>query len=119
MGTKWGITMKIESIKLQRLCLKMKEPFETSFGVEEDKDVIIVTVRTMNGGSGYGECVASTAPLYSAETNVTAWHMLKDFFIPRLVAKNFDSVNDLHRIREELHPFKGNNMAKAAIEMAI
>jgi o-succinylbenzoate synthase len=111
--------MNIQSVRLQRLELKMKEPFETSFGVEEDKDVIIVTVRTKNGGVGYGECVAMSAPLYNEETNGTAWHMLQDFFIPAVSKMTFESRADLCGIKELLHPFKRNNMAKAALEMAI
>src|SRR5579875_266600 len=112
-------TMKIQSVRLQHVCLKMKEPFETSFGVEENRDAIIVTVRTEQGGIGYGECVASPEPLYSEETNGTAWHMLRDFFVPRMQPLEFHSVEDLRKIRLKLQPFKGNQMAKAAIEMAI
>ncbi len=111
--------VRIQSVKLQHVCMKMREPFETSFGVEEDRDAIIVTVVTAKGNFGYGECVASPVPLYSEETNGTAWHMLQDFFIPALQHLEFHSVQDLHRIREILYPYKGNKMAKAAIEMAI
>lgn len=111
--------MKIQSVTLQHVCLKMKEPFQTSFGVDEDRDAIIVTVRTEQGGIGYGECVASPEPLYSEETNGTAWHMLRDFFIPTVQPLEFHSTDDLHQIRLRLLPFKGNKMAKAAIEMAI
>jgi o-succinylbenzoate synthase len=111
--------VEIQSVRLQRLKLKMKEPFETSFGREEDKDVIIVTVETQTGGVGYGECVAMAAPLYNEETNGTAWHMLQDFFIPAVAGMTFASAEDLGKVRECLHPFKRNNMAKAALEMAI
>lgn len=97
----------------------MKEPFETSFGVETDRNGIIVTVRTEKGGIGYGECVASPVPLYSEETNDTSWHMLRDFFVPQLQSFEFNTLTDLHNIRLKLQPFKGNKMAKAAIEMAI
>ncbi len=111
--------MNIKSIRIERLELKMKEPFETSFGKEEDKDVIIVTVHTKNGAIGYGECVAMAAPLYNEETNGTVWHMLQDFLIPAVSAMEFNSKSGLMKIRERLHPFKKNNMAKAALEMAI
>lgn len=91
----------------------------TSFGVEYDKDVILVEVHTERGLVGYSECVASAAPLYSEETNGTAWHMIKNFFAPKIIGSVYDSRADLLTIREQLHPFKGNRMAKAAVEMAI
>lgn len=91
----------------------------TSFGVESDKDVILVEVVTESGAVGFAECVASTAPLYSEETNGTAWHMIKDFFGPQILATEYQSRSDLLKVSERLRPFKGNKMAKAAVEMAI
>jgi o-succinylbenzoate synthase len=111
--------MKIKSITLHQLHLPMKEPFETSFGAEEDKEVIIVQVETKDGATGFGECVASPAPLYSEETNGTVWHMLSDFFIPNIMKAPLDSLDDIKGIRMRLAPFKGNKMAKAALEMAL
>lgn len=97
----------------------MQEPFETSFGVETDKDVVLVEVRTQEGAVGFGECVASTAPLYSEETTGTAWHMIREFFAPRLFGLKFEQVQDLSQVRSALAPFRGNRMAKAAVEMAV
>lgn len=111
--------MRIRSVHLRRLHLPMREPFETSFGVEKDKDVLVVEVYTEQGAVGYGECVASTAPLYSEETVCTAWHMLHDFFVPSLLTESFLYPSDLLHIRHVLEPFKGNRMAKAALEMAV
>ncbi|KUO95311.1 o-succinylbenzoate synthase [Ferroacidibacillus organovorans] len=111
--------MQIASVSLQRVRLPLKEPFVTSFGIEDAREGIIVTVRTVRGGIGYGECVASMEPLYSEETNATAWHMLRDFFIPALQSHAYNSVQDLRDIRLKLAHFKRNKMAKAAIEMAI
>lgn len=111
--------MKIKEIKLRRLELLMREPFVTSFGSEIDKDVIIVELTTESGAKGYGECVASTAPLYSEETNGTAWHMIRDFFGPLVKTLEFNSKDDLQQVRTTLTPFKMNRMAKAAVEMAV
>lgn len=91
----------------------------TSFGVEYDKDVILLEVHTEAGAIGYSECVASTAPLYSEETNGTAWHMIRDFFGPRVIGTEYHSRDNLFEVSERLRPFKGNKMAKAAVEMAI
>jgi len=111
--------MKLAQVTLRQLALTMKEPFETSFGVEHDKEVIIVEARSAMGARGFAECVASSEPLYSPETNVTAWHVLTDFFIPRLLGREFANREELLNIRHHLAPFKGHQMAKAAIEMAL
>lgn len=111
--------MKVKSLRLRRLKLPMQEPFMTSFGVEIDKDVILVEIETQAGAVGFAECVASTEPLYSEETNGTAWHMIRDFFGPQVVGTEYDSRLDLLRVRELLQRFKGNKMAKAAVEMAV
>ncbi|MCL6626835.1 o-succinylbenzoate synthase [Alicyclobacillus shizuokensis] len=115
--------MRVAAVHLRRLRLPMQEPFETSFGVETDKDVIIVQLETDSGAVGYAECVAMAAPLYSDETTGTAWHVLTEFFIPYLFRvpqlMDFSSVEDLHQIRRHFAHFKGNQMAKAALEMAL
>lgn len=111
--------MRLVKVTLRELRLPMREPFETSFGVDVDKDVIIVEVESESGAIGFSECVASAEPLYAYETNVTAWHMLTDFLIPSLAHQEFNHRQDLLDIRKLLSPFKGHQMAKAAIEMAI
>ena len=55
--------------------------FETSFGRIYDKNFILVSLEG-GGGEGLGECVADVDPYYSPETNVTAWHTIKDFLAP-------------------------------------
>lgn len=111
--------MNIQSVVLRRLLSPMKEPFITSFGLEEDKDVVLVELTTDTGATGFAECTASTAPLYSEETNDTAWHVMEKFLIPALFQLDFSTPADLHKVREAFRPFKGNKMAKAALEVAV
>ena len=111
--------MNCQSIVLRRLRLPMIEPFVASYGTESEKDVIIVEVLTEDGAVGYAECVAGRAPLYTEETSSTAWHMLGEFMVPALIDASFESVTDLLSIRSTLERFRGNRMAKAAIEMAL
>ncbi len=111
--------MKIQSIQLRRLRLPMREPFKTSFGMEVEKDVILVEVYTEGGVVGFGECVASTAPLYSEETNGTVWHMIRDFFAPQVLGAELYTREDLLIVGDRWRGFRGNRMAKAAVEMAI
>jgi o-succinylbenzoate synthase len=111
--------MRIESVTLREIRAKMREPFETSFGVDEDKHVIVVEVLTDNGATGFAECVASTAPLYSEETVETSWSVMKSFLIPALFNMEFHTVHHLHQVKNQFSPFKRNTMAKAALEMAV
>ena len=91
----------------------------TSFGVEHEKDVILVEIRTSAGASGFGECVASTAPLYSEETNGTVWHVIRDFLAPQVLGTEIATPQDLLHVGDSFRAYKGNRMAKAAVEMAV
>jgi O-succinylbenzoate synthase len=107
--------MKIELVELRHIRMQLRAPFETSFGVEHDRDCIILQLRG-EGLIGWGECVAGITPGYSYETAVTAWHVLSDFFIPRVLGIEIREVEDL---RHRLSVFKGHPLARAGLEMAL
>jgi O-succinylbenzoate synthase len=107
--------VRIDSIELRHIRMRLKSPFETSFGVEHDRDCLIVQARG-EGLAGWGECVAGQFPGYSYETVETAWHVLAEFFIPAILDQEFNSVDDLHR---PLGKFKGHNLARAGLELAM
>jgi O-succinylbenzoate synthase len=107
--------MKIERIELRVIKLPLVEPFETSFGVEAAEEHIIVRAEA-EGVTGWGECVASSGPWYSYETNQTAWHVLRDFLIPRLFANEINAPQEFPRVVARV---RGHNMAKAGLEAAL
>jgi O-succinylbenzoate synthase len=107
--------MKIDFIELRHIRMQLVAPFETSFGVELDRDCVILMLRG-EGLTGWGECVAGMRPGYSYETTMTAWHVLTDFFVPAILGSDFIVVDDL---RERLRVFKGHPLAKAGLEMAL
>ncbi len=107
--------MIIKSVELRQVRMPLREPFVTSYGVENDKEFVLVYVET-NEVVGVGECVALSAPLYSAETYATAWYMLTRFLIPTVLGKEVVHPSE---IRELFAPFRGHRMAKAALETAI
>ncbi|MCY0896523.1 MAG: o-succinylbenzoate synthase [Alicyclobacillaceae bacterium] len=111
--------MSVREVVVRRLNLPMREPFETSFGRETDKDVLVVEVHTDAGHIGYSECVAMASPVYNEETTGTAWQMLSDFFVNQLWDQSFHEREDLFLVRDRLQPFRKNQMAKAALEMAV
>ncbi len=104
--------MKIERIELREIHMRLRAPFETSFGAVEHRRILLLQVFA-DGVSGWGEGTATEGPFYISETIDTTWMMLRDFLIPRVLGKQTDDVPDL------LKPVRGNEMAKAALETAI
>ncbi len=107
--------MKIDRIELALLELEYLHFFETSFGRESGRTFIIVTAFA-DGLRGYGEVVASSAPLYSSETTTTAWHVLKDFLVPMVFDRNLAGPEEFAAAAKK---FRGHPMAKAGLELAL
>lgn len=107
--------LRIERVELHHVELPLVHPFETSFGREDTRPCILVTVHA-DGLVGWGECGALAGPWYSSETIETAWHVLRDFLIPVVldqeVAEPADVVARYQRVR-------GHPMARAGLESAV
>jgi o-succinylbenzoate synthase len=107
--------VKLESVELRRIALKLVAPFETSFGVQTERDILLVRAIT-DRGEGWGECVAGEEPTYSSEYVDGAQHVLIHHLLPRLLAR---PQLDAAGVAAVLYPIHGHKMAKAAIEMAV
>jgi O-succinylbenzoate synthase len=107
--------IRVESVELREIRIPLVHFFETSFGRTVERRIILLTVRSEDG-IGYGECTAAEQPLYSAETTDTAWHVLEDFIVPRLLGRTLESARSVAPL---LHPIRGHEMAKAAVETAL
>ncbi|HWL66721.1 MAG TPA: o-succinylbenzoate synthase [Actinomycetota bacterium] len=107
--------MLLEAIELRRIALRMKTPFRTSFGIQQDRDVLLVKTIT-SSGEGWGECVAMSAPHYSSEYIDGAQEVIKRFLAPPLFEPA--AITAAH-VEPLLAGIKGHRMAKAAVEMAI
>ncbi|MGH9118295.1 MAG: o-succinylbenzoate synthase [Acidimicrobiales bacterium] len=107
--------MKLSEVELRRVRLPLVAPFRTSFGVQHERDALLVKVTTPDA-EGWGECVAMEEPLYSAEYVDGAQEVIRSFLLPRLFA-----ADPLHasRVAPLLAPVKGHPMARAALEMAV
>ncbi|WP_248958903.1 o-succinylbenzoate synthase [Sphaerisporangium perillae] len=105
--------MKITGIELRRIAMPLVAPFRTSFGTETRRDVLLLRVVTPDA-EGWGECVAMSGPLYSAEYVDGAADVLRRFLIPALPPSA-----DAYAVGRALRPFKGHRMAKAALEAAV
>jgi len=107
--------VKIQGLELRRVLLPLVAPFETSFGREVERDVLLVRVQTPEG-EGWGECVASAAPLYSAEYTDADQAFLRRFAVPLLAAAADVSAAQVGVL---LGGLRGHAMAKAALELAV
>ena len=107
--------MRLDRVTLFHVRMPLVHPFETSFGVERDRECIIVRVEG-DGAVGWGECVAGAGPWYAYETAQTAWHILSDFLIPMLLGQELDGPQ---AVFDRLARVRGHPMAKAGLEMAL
>ena len=106
--------MPIDRITLYLINMRLVAPFETSFGVEHDRQCVIVRVDA-DGLTGWGECPAESTFGYSYETTTTVWHALKDFLIPRSLGQPIDIAATI-QLGELL---RGHNMARHGLESAL
>ncbi len=111
--------IRIRRVELRRIEMPLVSPFRTSFGVEAERDILLVNViGTVDGAevSGWGECVALAEPTYSAEYVAGAQHVTEQHLLPRLTALGSLTAGDVGRV---LAPIHGHPMAKGAIEAAV
>jgi O-succinylbenzoate synthase len=104
----------LDGLELRLLRLGLLEPFDVSFGRMDDKPALLLRLDT-GPHSGWGECAAFEAPLFSYETIGTARHVIRDFLAPAILGRE---IRDLADLAARLAPFRGHPMAKAAIELA-
>jgi o-succinylbenzoate synthase len=107
--------MKIESVVLREIRMRLKAPFETSFGVTQERRILLVEMIA-DGVSGWGEITALETPSYNPETTDTAWHIVSDFIAPVIVGRDLGSPADLPNL---LIGIRGHSMAKAGVENAM
>jgi O-succinylbenzoate synthase len=106
---------RVRAVELRVVRIPLVRPFRTSFGVEEEKECVLARVET-DDAHGWGECVASPVPGYSAEFNAGALEALRAFLAPALLAAGDVTTDDLGRV---FHGVRGNPMAKATILNAV
>lgn len=107
--------MRIQKLVLRELRMRLKAPFETSFGVTQDRRILLVEA-IVDGVSGWGEVTTVEGPSFNAETTETAWHIISDFIAPRLISLDLVRAAD---VATSLAWIRGHQMAKAGVENAL
>ncbi len=108
--------MKIQAIELRRVSVPLITPFRTSFGVEPDRDAVMVRVITADA-DGWGECVSGSEPFYCSEYADGSWKVLEEHILPLLLSAG-DAIDGLS-VERILKPIHGHRMSKAAVEIAV
>ncbi len=93
--------------------LPLIAPFKTSFGTQLDRVAYVFTLEN-EGITAYSESTTDIDPFYSYEDNVTAMHLIRDYF-----SKEISDLPTPAAFIERVEHIKGHNMAKAAIEMLL
>lgn len=107
--------MKVEELTLREVRMKLLAPFETSFGVTEERHILLVEARS-EGLSGWGEITAGEGPFYGPETVETAWHVVRDFIAPLALGKELAAAAEFPGL---VAVIRGHEMAKAGVESAL
>lgn len=88
-------TSTIERIELHRVEVPLVRPFETSFGRETVREVLLVHVVT-DAGEGWGECVAGRDPFYSGEYVDGAASVIERYLAPALLRRRHEAEFEEH-----------------------
>ena len=107
--------MHIERVELRLARLPLVRTFRTSSSSKSFIDHILVHVIDESGVEGWGECASPSDPYYCPETTETCWHILQDFLAPRVVGRDWWSIDEMIAL---FGPIKGNHFARAGLEMA-
>jgi O-succinylbenzoate synthase len=107
--------MNIERVTLREIHMKLRAPFEVSFGKIWERRIVLVEVLS-EGLTGWGEVTAGEGPFYNPETTDTSWLILSKFIVPLVSGADIKSPEEIPAI---LHHIRGHEMAKAALENAL
>ena len=107
--------MRVESITLRKLRMRLKAPFETSFGVTHERTVLLVELLA-DGVTGWSEVTISEGPFFNSEFVETAWPVIRGFLVPLVLGREIASASEIPRIFSAI---RGHEMARAGIENAL
>ena len=107
--------LRVEQITLREIRLRLREPFQISSGVVDERRIALLELADADGATAWSECVAGEQPNYSPETIDTAWHAITEWVAPRVLGRSFTDPREIFPALER--DFRGHLMAKAAVEM--
>jgi O-succinylbenzoate synthase len=109
--------VRLEQITLREIRLPLREPFRISSGTVSERRITLLELRDADGVTAWSEGVAPEEPNYREEAIDTAWIAISQWVAPRVLGHDFTHPRDVHPVLEQ--DFRGNFMAKAAVEMGM
>jgi O-succinylbenzoate synthase len=109
------IPVQLRGFETRVLQLPLVAPFQTSFGTQETRELIMVRAVTADA-EGWGECVTMPQPWYSPEYTDGAWDVLHRFVYPLLLS---DPSVRPDQVSHLLSHIVGHRMVKASVELAL
>jgi O-succinylbenzoate synthase len=106
--------MHIDSLSLFHVALPRKRPQAIAGRPCETLETVLVKLSS-GGAVGWGEAAPGNAPTGNGEWAAGAFAVLRDWLAPAVVKTEIDSGKTL---TERLMPFRGNQHAKAALDIA-
>ncbi len=107
--------MKIDRVVLRQIRMPLVHFFETSFGRTYTRDIILVEV-VHDGVSGWGEVTAGENPFYNEEWTESAWLIVRDYCVPRVMDRELTSARDVAPLLQHI---RGHQMARGGLEVAV
>jgi O-succinylbenzoate synthase len=106
--------MHIDSVSVFHVALPRKKPQVIAGRTYEKLETVLVKL-TSDGAVGWGEAAPGNGPTGSGEWAAGAFAVLRDWLGPTVAKTEIDSGKTL---AERLAPFRGNQYAKAALDIA-
>jgi o-succinylbenzoate synthase len=108
--------MRIARAELYELVLPLLERFTISGGAMTERRSLVVVLYDAEGRAGYGESPPNELPYYSEETLAGAIDLTRRVLLPRVLGRDFASVEELDAALRE--GVRGNSFARAGVETA-
>lgn len=106
--------MKIDSLEIFHVAMPLIYPWRTAYGADYDIHSVLVKARS-DDHIAWSESTPLQMPSYSPEGAAGVFLNVSEYFAPRIVGGEFDAATE---ISDALSVFKGNQFAKAALEIA-
>lgn len=107
--------MRVESITLRKVKMRLKAPFETSFGTTCERSFLLVELAA-DGVTGWAEVTTVEGPFFNSEFVGTAWPVIREFLVPLILGREIVSASEVPGLFSSI---RGHEMARAAIENAL
>lgn len=106
--------MRIDKLDVYQVAMPLIYPWRTAYGEDPNCHAVLVKATSSEYEAWSESTPLCFGPTYMPETATSVFYNISEFFGPHVVGIDYDTADDLN---QRLKIFKGNNFAKAAIEI--